>query len=406
MSVGSIKDNNVTIGAQAPIQVFVSDGTLLYVPGHPFYGAQITDGHAVVNCKNLEYSEFTMQTDRDVCFEPWKHNNGSRYRLIIHRPTTAPFTLSWLGEEYTYLVKGDDPIVVLVVEVISVGNMLVNRVVASSTGGGDATLEKDISCAGVSNILGWPDGKTFNAGMSVTEFLEVHLRRAVAPTYITPSVKLTSTPTKVVVGSLLNTALKATFTAGSSGGLDFFEFWRVAKLLQTSSSNTYTDNNNFRIGEEYITYTVKASYMQGEVKDNNLGEPDESGRINAGVATRTSNVQGSYLVYATTQLVKPETATAGFIMANNRIGEVWKGQDFSFGLDTGGARYIAVLVPPGAELDLQNTKSSNGVKIFEGVTPSNRSVPIGNGETATYKLYENTTIVPWSDEYTFNIKFK
>ena len=135
---------------------------------------------------------------------------------------------------------------------------------------------------GTGNRLGyWVDGETIPvAGKTLDQAFVTITQRAVAPTYYPPTNSISSSPSSgnYEIGAAINITLSNTFTQNDAGSLSSTSY-----LKNGSPLGGNTDNITSLTSQVY--YQVNSSYAQGACKNNNLGVPDCTGRINAGTIT-------------------------------------------------------------------------------------------------------------------------
>lgn len=134
------------------------------------------------------------------------------------------------------------------------------------------------------------DGATIPVGISLDELLNLITKKAVHPDYIAPVVSIAKAATGTAGGSYeAGTAIQpdfvATYTKNDGGDMTNIEILKkVGAAAAISISNGTVspfneDGAEFILGDETIAYIAKATYAQGPVKQNNLGEDDPVGQI-------------------------------------------------------------------------------------------------------------------------------
>jgi hypothetical protein len=151
-------------------------------------------------------------------------------------------------------------------------------------GQGGSTFENDIIMnADANNRLGyWVNGDTIPvAGKSLDEAFQVITQKAVHPTYYPPSVTISSSPSSGTyeIGYNLGTiTFSKTFSQNDAGSENSTTYKRGGTSLPSN-----TDTCSFLSSSR--SYTVTVGYGIGACKNNNLGEIDCYGRIEAGDVT-------------------------------------------------------------------------------------------------------------------------
>ena len=129
---------------------------------------------------------------------------------------------------------------------------------------------------------GYKTGDTISAGTSLETVVKKLFAKQIPPTYIAPTVSLTTnggtSAGSYEIGTTISPQLKATFNKNDGGNLT------EIKIIDVSSGTTSPLNatvDSFVLNGQ-ISYRASATYEQGEVKNDNLGDPYPTGRIAAG----------------------------------------------------------------------------------------------------------------------------
>lgn len=161
--------------------------------------------------------------------------------------------------------------------------------VLGNSSGCSAELEDDVTAIGVS-IGSVNDGDTLLKGLSFTDFAKKILQKRIAPKYINPSVSL-STDAKSVLerDSSATIIITPSFTQNDAGVVTGYELFRNGVSIYTDTTvSVYTDSIT-NLSGTYIQYTCKVTYADGEIKNDNMGDPDTTGQILAGSITGTAS---------------------------------------------------------------------------------------------------------------------
>lgn len=146
--------------------------------------------------------------------------------------------------------------------------------------GGGGTLISNVEVIGTS--VGAVDaGYTFPAGMTFTEFVEVIAQKTIAPTYTAPTVTIAGNPApgSIEIGAILSIIFSRTFVQNDAGSLTASRLYKDS--VQISAGFPYTDTG-VQVVSTPIVYNAQVDYAQGPIKNNNMGMPDPTGRIEAG----------------------------------------------------------------------------------------------------------------------------
>lgn len=158
------------------------------------------------------------------------------------------------------------------------------------------------------------NGDTVPAGITFTEFLKLVGQKAIPATYTQPSVTIVNNGGQaagnVEAGTSITPKLRATFNKNDAGDLSTIKIKRGATELATGTTSPldYTAESPIIVGDETIVITAEASYGEGAIKNNNLGQPSPDGHIVAGTKNSSAyNITGKRnLFYGTGVGTVPE----------------------------------------------------------------------------------------------------
>ena len=154
-------------------------------------------------------------------------------------------------------------------------------------------LQEDIQVNGV-NIGNWTDGKTIPAGLTIDEFIKQMVQKAIPATYTQPTVTLANNggaaAGNVEAGTSVTPKLKATFNKNDAGDISTLVIKNGASIVATGNSSTldYVAESPIVVGDASVSFTAEATYAEGVIKNNNLGEASPDGHIEAGSKTSSS----------------------------------------------------------------------------------------------------------------------
>jgi hypothetical protein len=160
-------------------------------------------------------------------------------------------------------------------DVVVQGNLSVTGSVSFSS----QTFSDNFTLTGTS-FMKWGDGSLVPAkGKSAIELILEGSQKSIAPTYTLPTLTLTGTPTggAVEIGTSLNINFSGNFIQNDGGSL-------LSILYKKDGASLGSNTDNVTLTST-VSYTADASYSQGQVKNDNLGQPYNAGRIAAGVVT-------------------------------------------------------------------------------------------------------------------------
>ena len=132
------------------------------------------------------------------------------------------------------------------------------------------------------------NGEKIPEGTSIDELLNMITQKAIAPTYAQPTVTLAKSGSGTAAGNYeagtsITPILTATFNKNDAGDLTKLAILKGSEEVGSDTSTPYTYTGEaIVLGDETITFKAQATYEDGEVKNNNLGQPDATGQIKAG----------------------------------------------------------------------------------------------------------------------------
>ena len=138
------------------------------------------------------------------------------------------------------------------------------------------------------------DGDSIPEGTSIDDLLNMITQKAIAPTYTKPSVSIAKSGSGTASGSYeagtsITPILTATFNKNDAGDLTQIEVLKGGSQVGTDTVSPYTYTGEATVlGDETITFTARATYGDGPVKNNNLGQEDPTGQIKAGTITSSN----------------------------------------------------------------------------------------------------------------------
>ena len=135
------------------------------------------------------------------------------------------------------------------------------------------------------------NGDKIPASIDMDGLLNLITQKAIAPTYAQPTVTLAKSGSGTAAGSYeagtsITPILTATFNKNDAGDLTEIKVMKGSEQVGTNATSPYTYTGSaFVLGDETVTYTAQATYGDGPVKNNNLGQPDATGQVKAGTKT-------------------------------------------------------------------------------------------------------------------------
>ena len=133
-------------------------------------------------------------------------------------------------------------------------------------------------------------GQTIPEGIDMDGLLNLITQKEIKATYTKPSVSIANNGGQasgaVEAGTSITPKLRATFNKNDAGSLTNLEVLKAGQSLCSNTSSPYDYTGEaIVVGDETITFTAKATYEEGAIKNNNLGKPSPDGHIAAGSVT-------------------------------------------------------------------------------------------------------------------------
>lgn len=144
------------------------------------------------------------------------------------------------------------------------------------------------------NLGALNDGDEIPEGTSLDELLTMITQKAIAPTYTKPTVSIAKSGAGTSNGSYeagtsITPILSATFTKNDAGDLTKLAILKGGSEVGSGTSSPYTYTGTATVlGDETISFTAQATYGDGAIKNNNLGQPDATGQIKAGTVNSSA----------------------------------------------------------------------------------------------------------------------
>ena len=271
---------------------------------------------------------------------------------------------------------------------------------------GSSKTKAPIKVTGTS-LGGIADGTTLEAGTSLDDFLKKLLVKRIPATYTKPTLKLETTvaTTPQEVGKKINPTIKAIFTKADAGDLTAIEINKGADKVEGTQS-PLESAQEVTFADEAVTFSAKATYGQGDIKNDNLNEPSPNGRIEAGsISSSPLTFQGKRMTFAGTGIGEiPELNSEAIrALASKRLG-LGKNSKFDVLVDVG-QQHIIIAYPATIgditqiryEEANDNSMAANFKKQVIQVAGHNNFTPVN------YNVYTYKMDVPAAAKMTFKI---
>lgn len=164
------------------------------------------------------------------------------------------------------------------------------HILGNGEGGDTETTEQhEVQLGTGGSVGGLETGDTIPVGTSLDELIKMLTQKAVPPTYTQPGVTLRNSAGQAAgayeVGTNISTTLQALFTQNDAGALTQLAIYKQGEgdaLISGASSPQTTDEQTFQLTDGSVTFYATATYGDGQIKNDNLGQPSPDGQIKAG----------------------------------------------------------------------------------------------------------------------------
>lgn len=211
---------------------------------------------------------------------------------------------------------------------------------------GSSKTKAPIKVTGTS-LGGIADGSTIEAGTSLDDFLKKLLVKRIPAKYSAPTLSLGTSvaTTPQEVGNVISPKLTATFTQNDAGALTNIEIQKGSEKV-TGTQSPLESTQEVTFSDTPVTFKAVASYGQGAIKEDNLGEQSPAGRIEAGsISSSSLTFQGKRMTFAGTGVGEiPELNSAAIRALTSRRLGLGKNSKFDVLVDVG-QQHIIIAYP-------------------------------------------------------------
>ena len=266
------------------------------------------------------------------------------------------------------------------------------------------TVGEDIQVNGV-NIGNLTDGKTISRDLTLAQFIKQMVQKAIPASYTQPSVSLVNNGGQaagnVEAGSSVNIKLRANFTKNDAGDLTALEIKKGAEQVATGSSSPvdYSSTEALVVGDETVTFTATATYGEGEIKNNNLGEPSPEGHITAGSKNSSGySITGKRnAFYGTGVGATPELNSANIRSLTNKKLAPANGNTITINV-AAGQQYVIIAYPATlrdiTQIKYEETNDIGALSKFTKTQVQVADARGGENGLMDYKVYSYGMAVP------------
>ena len=278
-------------------------------------------------------------------------------------------------------------------------------------GSSKSKQEWEVQLGSGGTVGGLKTGDTIPEGTTMDELIKLLTQKSVPASYTQPGVTCrVSTGTAAgsyEVGTQINTTIQGAFTQNDAGALTTIEILKNgSSVLSQATSPITTEAQTFTLGEETVSFTAKATYADGAIKNDNLGQPSPDGQIKAGSKTSAavSFVGKRNLFYGTGVGAAPE-ATSETVrgLANKKLGPA-NGTSFNINVAVG-QQYVIIAYPATLRDLTKCFYVEQNTDLAANFEKSTISVQGANGAAgADYKVYVYEMAIPAAAGMTLQVQ--
>ena len=258
------------------------------------------------------------------------------------------------------------------------------------------------------------NGDKIPEGTSIDDLLNMITQKAIAPTYTKPSVSLAKSGAGTAAGNYeagtsVTPILTATFNKNDAGDLTKLSVLKAGSEVGSDTSSPYTYTGEaIVLGDETVTFTAKAEYGDGQVKNNNLGQPDATGQIKAGsVNSANFSYTGQRnLFYGTGVSELPELTSDVIRSLTNKRLNPTQGLNFTINMATGQQYFIFAYPATLRDVNKVNYVEGNDPNMAASLTKETVNVADARGGengVIEYKVYTYRAATPFAAPGTMQI---
>lgn len=155
------------------------------------------------------------------------------------------------------------------------------ELIGNSNNGGKLTEDLVVTGVNVGNLT---DGTILEKGSTTIDILKEMLIKVIPPTYIEPTVSISSSITFAEVGKSISPTITVVYTKNDSGNSTSCVIKDGGTIISEEYSITIPP---FYLSNDKV-YSATVSYEDGPIKNNNINKPDANGQILSG--NKTSSV--------------------------------------------------------------------------------------------------------------------
>ena len=269
-------------------------------------------------------------------------------------------------------------------------------------GNAKSKQEWEVNLGAGGTVGGLKTGDTIDAGTDLDTLIKLLTQKSVPATYIQPAVTCRvssgSAAGNYEVGTQITTNIQGTFTQNDAGALTNIKIMKGAdEVISQGTSPVTAESQIFTLGDETVSFTIVATYAEGAIKNDNLGQPSPDGHIQAGSKTSSavSFVGKRNLFYGTGTGALPEV-TSELVrgLTGKKLGPA-NGNTFTITINVG--EQYAIFAYPATLRDATKVKytETNDENVLQNFNKTTISVNgANNAPGADYKVYTFVMATP------------
>ena len=258
------------------------------------------------------------------------------------------------------------------------------------------------------------DGDTIPAAVDMDDLLNLITQKEVHPTYTAPTVSLAvsgagTAAVSYEAGTSITPILTATFTKNDAGNLTKLAILQGSSEVGSDTATPYTYTGEaIVLGDETVSFKAQATYGDGEIKDNNLGNPDDVGQIKAGTITsNTLNYVGQRNLFWGTGVGELPTIDSATIrgLTNKKLNPT---QGYSWNIPIAVGQQWVIFAYPATLRDVNQvmyveTNDTGMASSFTKETANVANALGGDNGLTSYKIYSYRMAAPAAASMTFKV---
>ena len=239
------------------------------------------------------------------------------------------------------------------------------------------------------------------------------VQKPIPATYTKSSVSIAnnggSASGDVEAGTSVTPKLRATFNKNDAGDLTKLEILKGGQSVGSGTATPYDYSGEaIVIGDETVTFTAKATYNEGAIKNNNLGQQSPNGHIAAGSVTSGNySINGRRNMFYGTGVGATPSLTSDVVrgLANKRLNPT-QGTVFNIPIAIG-QQYVIFAYPATlrdvSQVMYTETNDTGMASSFTKTLVDVADARGGENGKKSYKVYSYSMATPAAAGMTFKV---